>query len=460
MEIIDIYDGFKTRYENLNNKSVENTFKIWNEYISEFPEIKEMIVQTYREDRVYEIFDIFEKYIYPIFNDKWNKFDLAHDNLIRYLKQSKDKIEDLIDEKFYVISFIGLGTGAGHVDKYKNKPAVYFGIEKIVDLNWYQNSELQDLIYHEIGHILHMILRGKDWLTKRMFKKQSDYLYWILYEEGFAQRFSQKIMEKDYYHQGNQTDWKEWCEINLPKLCTEYIRYAEEGKDEFEFFGDWFDIDGYSETGYFIGTQLIKKLEKDMSLKEIAKMNLIEIKNEVYDFLFECSYGLKNGYVVVSPYTEVWKKAYQIEKSRIMENIPEVRNIEHIGSTAVEELSAKPIIDIMIGYENDLDKENIIEKLKDLNYTFFGENGITDRYFFKYTTEDKVTKFHIHLAKFESDFWIRHLRFRDHLRNNKNNREYYAEIKEKLSRKAFSNREKYVQDKDEFIKKIVENIDY
>jgi GrpB-like predicted nucleotidyltransferase (UPF0157 family) len=293
-----------------------------------------------------------------------------------------------------------------------------------------------------------------------MFKKQSDYLYWILYEEGFAQRFSQKIMEKDYYHQGNQTDWKEWCEINLPKLCAEYIRYAEEGKDEFEFFGDWFDIDGYSETGYYIGTQLIKKLEKDMSLKEIAKMNLIEIKNEVYDFLFECSYGLKNGYVIVSPYTKVWKKAYQIEKSRIIENIPEVRNIEHIGSTAVEELSAKPIIDIMIGYQDDLEKQNIIEKLKDLDYTFFGENGIKDRYFFKYTTGDKITKFHIHLSKFESEFWNRHIEFRDHLRNNKNDREYYAEIKDKLSRKAFSNREKYVQDKDEFIKKIVEKIDY
>jgi len=81
MEIIDIYDGFKTRYENLNNKSVENTFKIWNEYISEFPEIKEMIVESYREDKVYEIFDIFEKHIYPIFQNKWDKFEIAHENL-------------------------------------------------------------------------------------------------------------------------------------------------------------------------------------------------------------------------------------------------------------------------------------------------------------------------------------------------------------------------------------------
>jgi GrpB-like predicted nucleotidyltransferase (UPF0157 family) len=112
----------------------------------------------------------------------------------------------------------------------------------------------------------------------------------------------------------------------------------------------------------------------------------------------------------------------------------------------------------MIGYEDDFNKNQIIERLKNLDYTFFGENGITDRFFFKYTTEDKVTKFHIHLAKFDSDFWRRHIKFRDHLRKNKKDRDFYAEIKEKLSRTTFSNREKYVQDKDEFIKKIVEKI--
>jgi len=345
------------------------------------------------------------------------------------------------------------------VDRYKNKPAIYFGIEKIVDLNWYENSELQDLIFHELGHVLHMILRGKDWLTKKMFKTQSDYLYWTLYEEGFAQRFSQKITEKDFYHQGNQSDWKEWCEINMPKLCAEYISYVEEGKNEYNFFGDWFDIDGYSETGYYIGTQFIKKLEETMTLQEIAKMNLIDIKNEVHDFLFENSFGLKNGYVVVSPYTEIWKKAFQIEKSRIKDNIDEVDYIEHIGSTAVEGLSAKPIIDIMIGYKNEEDRIKIINKLKEIDYNYFGENGIPERYFFKYTVEG-ITKFHIHLAIFGGEFWKRHLKFRNHLIANKKDRDFYSEIKEKLSRKAFSNREKYVQDKDEFIKKIVENIEY
>ena len=125
----------------------------------------------------------------------------------------------------------------------------------------------------------------------------------------------------------------------------------------------------------------------------------------------------------------------------------------------MEGLSAKPIIDIMIGYKNEEDKITIINKLQDIDYNYFGENGIAERHFFKYTV-DGITKFHIHLAKYKSDFWKRHLKFRNHLIINKKDRDFYSEIKEKLSRKAFSNREKYVQDKDEFIKKIVENIDY
>ncbi|EQB89201.1 hypothetical protein M918_21480 [Clostridium sp. BL8] len=73
--------------------------------------------------------------------------------------------------------------------------------------------------------------------------------------------------------------------------------------------------------------------------------------------------GLKRGHVELEEYTNEWHKLYQIEEQTLKNLIKEyLTDIQHIGSTSVEGLKAKPIIDIIIGVKNFNDLEIIIEK--------------------------------------------------------------------------------------------------
>src|SRR4051812_14790418 len=122
----------------------------------------------------------------------------------------------------------------------------------------------------------------------------------------------------------------------------------------------------------------------------------------------------------IAPYDSQWKQLFETEKkllSETLKNIP--HHIEHIGSTAVDELSAKPIIDVMIGLEDFSLVNKCIEKICLLNYTYISkyEDVLPFRRFFVREQNDKETH-HLHVVQFESEFWKRHLMFRDHLQKN------------------------------------------
>ena len=94
--------------------------------------------------------------------------------------------------------------------------------------------------------------------------------------------------------------------------------------------------------------------------------------------------GLSSELVVISKYSKIWKIFYDDEEILIKNNMNAVNyKIEHIGSTAIADLDAKPIIDIMIGYYQKTDLAKIIIALESINYINKGEAGIPERIFLK-----------------------------------------------------------------------------
>lgn len=165
--------------------------------------------------------------------------------------------------------------------------------------------------------------------------------------------------------------------------------------------------------------------------------------------------GLKNTTVELIDYHKEWEKYFEVEKNLFNNNVK--RNIKtvHIGSTAVKGLCAKPIIDIMIGIENESDRMKVINDLIDLGYINRGELGIPDRTFLKKTTVNGETTHHVHLVIYDSEFWFTHLLFRDILRRNKEIRIKYAEMKKKLQSLFHHKRKEYTEAKTDFITKVV-----
>ena len=160
--------------------------------------------------------------------------------------------------------------------------------------------------------------------------------------------------------------------------------------------------------------------------------------------------------VRIVDYDPQWPIQYEVEKDRIFGVIGHiVVAIEHIGSTAVPGLGAKPIIDIMIAVHHLTDAEKCIESLKSISYEYVPEfeDSFPERRFF-WKGPPKARKYHIHMVELTGDFWKRHLLFRDYLRSHPEVARKYHHLKKELAAKHGSDRDAYTDAKTSFIKSV------
>ena len=117
-------------------------------------------------------------------------------------------------------------------------------------------------------------------------------------------------------------------------------------------------------------------------------------------------------------YDPKWPILYEEEKASILGVVGDfIVDIQHIGSTAVPGLAAKPIIDIMMAIRRLALVENCIQPLQTIGYAYLGEYGIPGRHYFRKPPGDlEARTHHLHLVEKEGDFWERHILFRDFLR--------------------------------------------
>ncbi|MDX8365365.1 GrpB family protein [Cytobacillus sp. IB215665] len=165
--------------------------------------------------------------------------------------------------------------------------------------------------------------------------------------------------------------------------------------------------------------------------------------------------GLPKGEVFLIPWTEKWESEFLTEKECIEGTIGSyVIEIHHIGSTAVEHLSAKPIIDIAIEIKSFSDGEYCVEPLAALGYSCKGTNILPDRYYYN---KGEPRTHQIHMYQAGNKYLHEQLFFRDYLRSNEKLRSEYEQLKKSLANKNKGNKYKYAQEKTNFIHSILEN---
>ena len=139
--------------------------------------------------------------------------------------------------------------------------------------------------------------------------------------------------------------------------------------------------------------------------------------------------------VTVVPYDKAWKSAFEKIKSEIEFAIGDlIVGIEHIGSTSVKGLSAKPCIDIDVIIKDYSVFDEIVRKLGTIGYIHEGNLGIKDREAFKYTEKTHLMTHHLYVCPKSSEELRRHIGFRDFLRSNPEAVKKYSLIKEKAAR--------------------------
>lgn len=128
----------------------------------------------------------------------------------------------------------------------------------------------------------------------------------------------------------------------------------------------------------------------------------------------------------------------------------ELIDVHHIGSTAVPGLKAKPVIDMMPVVKDINAVDQYDAEMSELGYEGLGENGITGRRYFRKGGDERTH--HIHIFEEGSHDIIRHLAFRDYLRNHEDARTQYGELKKNLAIKFPNDINEYMDGKNQFIK--------
>lgn len=160
--------------------------------------------------------------------------------------------------------------------------------------------------------------------------------------------------------------------------------------------------------------------------------------------------------VRVVDYDSQWPVLYEQEKRRVLEAIGhKVLSIEHVGSTAVPGLGAKPIIDIMACVLNSKDADDCVLLLKDIGYSDVTPQPENPDWYYCLGRGPHSVGYHLHLVRFMSDFWERHLLFRDFLRTHPETAQQYHELKKELTVKYVDNRVAYTESKTEFIESVI-----
>jgi len=149
---------------------------------------------------------------------------------------------------------------------------------------------------------------------------------------------------------------------------------------------------------------------------------------------------------------------YEKEKARILNAIGnKIVTIEHIGSTAVPSLGAKPIIDMMAAVRRMPDSIDCIKPLQTLGYEYFFYPEFPERCVFIDGTIGGG-RHHLHMTEFMSDFWKEKLLFRDFLRANPDVAQEYYQLKKIWADRHGADREKYeayTEAKTEFIESVL-----
>ena len=164
---------------------------------------------------------------------------------------------------------------------------------------------------------------------------------------------------------------------------------------------------------------------------------------------------MQTAKVTVLPYDAAWKSDFEAIKNEIEAVLGDmIVCIEHVGSTSVEGLSAKPCIDIDVVIKDYSIFCDVVERLKLIGYIHEGNLGIKDREAFKYSDKPHLRTHHLYVCPMDSEELHRHITFRDFLRNNPEAVQKYRRIKESAAELFPNDIDKYIEYKSPCIEEL------
>ena len=227
----------------------------------------------------------------PVLNKVYQDNE-ARNKTIRVFSGITEMLEEKLLEAFHktvkvdIILYLGLCNGAGWATKINDRQVVMLGIEKIMELGWYDKNTMTALIFHELGHIYHK----QHGMWNENIELLPDQFLWQLFREGIAMAFEQDLVGDPDFYQQDINGWKLWCDSNFSFIRDSFNQdiYSMDHNNQ-RYFGDWVSFEGYGDTGYYLGTRFVRFLLEDESFDNLILYDIEKIKEGFDRFLLESS---------------------------------------------------------------------------------------------------------------------------------------------------------------------------
>ncbi|MFK0330379.1 GrpB family protein [Rhizobium sp. NPDC090275] len=168
--------------------------------------------------------------------------------------------------------------------------------------------------------------------------------------------------------------------------------------------------------------------------------------------------GLKNLTVSLSDANALWHEAYEEEAEAIRQALGDtVIDIQHVGSTSIPSIKAKPIIDIMVGIRYFADGPACVGAMESIGYDYAGTDLVPDDHIFGRGIKGETRTHLVHVVEYRGENWNRMLAFRDALRANPDLARAYEQLKIDLAGTHASSRAEYTRAKHDFVEQVVKD---
>ena len=159
--------------------------------------------------------------------------------------------------------------------------------------------------------------------------------------------------------------------------------------------------------------------------------------------------------MVIVDHDAGWPRRYRAERARVAEALGESAiDIEHIGSTAVPGLAAKPVVDMMVGMSGRAAADDALPRLAAIGYTDVSPGDGHPGWYYCIGSGAKPHDVHLHLVRHGGNFWERHLLFRDYLRGHPDTAAEYGRLKRRLAEQYGADRQGYCDAKTGFVRSV------
>ena len=166
--------------------------------------------------------------------------------------------------------------------------------------------------------------------------------------------------------------------------------------------------------------------------------------------------GVEHNLVRLSEHSPVWAELYREEEQRIKDAAGEyIVDLQHIGSTSIPGIKAKPVLDMLAGVRELSDVLQFQDALESIGYEYIPRAEIATDYVFGKGTP---RTHYLHIVKHGDEKWKSHLHFRDRLRTDPELARAYERLKEDLSARFSDSQSKYHEGKSQFINEVARTI--